>query len=87
MKHHLLLCLFTLLTCLPVFSRTVTVEDVVAAAGISENGTNIYWGTTTESITPSGYVPIEFRNILMSNQQKIVVFVDEEPSKGWEHNS
>lgn len=86
MKHHLLLCLFTLLTCLPVFSRTVTVEDVVAAAGISENGTNIYWGTTTESITPSGYVPIEFRNILMSNQQKIVVFVDEEPSKGWEHD-
>lgn len=86
MKKVIFTCLSLLLTVLPCYSRYISVEDVVEAANIPSYGVNIYYGTTTDQITPVGSVNATLAQILQSSAEKLVVFVDEEPEKGWEHN-
>lgn len=86
MKKVIITCLFLLLVMLPCYSTVVSVEDLVVAANIPTSGVNIYYGTTTEQITPVGSVNPTLAQILQSSTEKLVVFVDEEPEKGWEHN-
>lgn len=86
MKKSIITFLCLALTMLPCYSRNVYVEDVINAANIPTNIGNIYHGTTTDQIIPVGSVDATLAQILQSSAEKIVVFVDEEPEKGWEHN-
>lgn len=81
----LILCLTLLLTSLSNYAQICHIEDFVDAIGISTSGVNIFYGFTTEYITPTSPVNPTLARILQSEQQKIVLFVDEEPEKGWEH--
>lgn len=56
MKKVIITCLSLLLVMLPCYSTVVSVEDLVVAANIPTSGVNIYYGTTTEQITPVGSV-------------------------------
>ena len=86
MKKSIITFLCLALTMLPCYSRYISVNDIVEAANISSYMVNIYYGTTNEQITPVGSVDATLAQILQSSAEKIVVFVDEEPEKGWEHN-
>lgn len=71
------------------FTHTVTVEEVLSTIGLNPDSlTNVdfYCGTTTARVIEGIMAPSNIRNLLLSNREKIVIFVDEEPQKGWEHN-
>lgn len=86
MKKYLLFILLCLLSNLSGYAANISAEDLLEATGISTYGMNIYYGFTTDQITPVGTVDATLAQILQSTESKLVLFVDEEPEKGWEHN-
>jgi hypothetical protein len=88
--RKILLFILSLLYCGHTFAQTTVTKaaayNTIQSLFSSYTNANVFAGSTTDVITPTGTVsPTFFHNILTSDASKWVFYVDLEPEKNWGH--